>query len=98
MQKSRPVEELLAERRGQHGEYLDNVMYSQAMKKLFKTSPFYDEMEDLHRETLDYYAVKIARILSGGYNNPDNWDDTEGYSRLTSDRLPRERSHNAVRK
>jgi hypothetical protein len=36
-------------------------------------------------------AMKIARILSGNSNFADHWEDIEGYARLVSNELERER-------
>lgn len=42
----------------------------------------------VQRESLDLIATKIARIVCGDPNLPDNWLDIEGYAKLARDRLP----------
>jgi hypothetical protein len=56
-----------------------------------RQSSGWDHLGNEHAEALEMIAMKIARILSGNPNFSDHWEDIEGYARLVSNELERER-------
>jgi hypothetical protein len=85
LQKMEPpmsVDEILAERGKTHGDFGENAYYSQALKLLFRSSEAWPNMTSVMREALDAKALKLSRILSGNFREPDHWRDDAGYSTL----------------
>jgi hypothetical protein len=73
---------LLTERGTTHGKFADNARNGQALRDLFRASPYWATMDPVHREALDMMACKVSRILSGQAGFADHWLDIEGYARL----------------
>jgi hypothetical protein len=80
--KAGNVHTLLDERAATHGSYHDNARIAQELKDLFRDCPGWDRMGPVHRESLDLIALKMARILSGKFDNADHWHDIAGYAEL----------------
>ena len=72
----------LAERHATHGSFDENADHAQWIKKKFRDTHYWFELHTVQREALELIATKISRILSGGYNHPDNWHDIAGYATL----------------
>ena len=85
--QGRPVQDILAERKGQHGEFTDNARIAQAIKSVFEEEESWVELSDVQKEALHLISNKLARILSGDPNFHDHWDDISGYAKLVSDRI-----------
>ena len=45
------------------------------------------ELPAVQRQALTVILDKVARIISGDNNYPDNWHDIQGYAKLAEDRL-----------
>jgi hypothetical protein len=67
---------------GPHGSFILNGMVAQELKRTFRQSPGWRDMDDVRKEALDLIATKISRILSGRPDYDDHWADIEGYARL----------------
>lgn len=80
------MQELLAERKKTHGEYLDHSSVTQAIKQICYSSPNARRLLDHERETIDMIAHKLGRILSGDPHFEDHWRDIAGYATLSADR------------
>jgi hypothetical protein len=79
------LEQTLAQRKGQHGDFTKNADLSQQFKDIIRS---YDaELNPLMREALDMIAHKIARILSGDPKHKDHWHDIAGYATLVEERI-----------
>jgi hypothetical protein len=76
------IKDLLNERNNTHGEFTENARISQGIKRVMETSVNWRIMPDIHRESLEYIAGKIGRILSGQYDYDDSWDDIGGFAGL----------------
>lgn len=83
------TEDLLAERGKTHGEYWDHAEFTQNLKEHFRSYPNWGKLVAVQRESLDMFAHKMGRILTGNPNVQDHWDDIAGYSRLVSQRMDR---------
>lgn len=81
--------ELTLQARGQqYGDYTRMATVAQKIKEAMFHGGFRSSLTAVQRESLDLIATKIARIVCGDPNLPDNWLDIEGYAKLARDRLP----------
>ncbi len=74
--------ELLNTRNETHGSFIDNARISQELKAVLRTSPNWEKMDNIHRESIEYICGKIGRITSGQFDFDDSWDDISGYALL----------------
>ena len=82
------AQDTLKDRQTKYGEFTENAVISQDIKKLYRTQPnFYEELAPDQQEALDIIASKISRILTGNPNYPDNWHDIQGFAKLVENRL-----------
>lgn len=86
------VEDTLKERGARYGDFYSHASICQAIKEAysFENENFYSLPVDM-RQALETIADKIARILNGDPNYPDNWHDIQGYAKLVEDRLLKEK-------
>ena len=85
------ISNLLGERQKSHGTYSEVSSICQAIKRTMRQSSGWDHLANEQAEALEMIAMKIARILSGNASFADHWEDIEGYARLVSNELQRER-------
>lgn len=85
------ISNLLGERQNTHGTYSEVSSICQAIKRTMRQSSGWDHLGNEQAEALEMIAMKIARILSGNSNFADHWEDIEGYARLVSNEIQRER-------
>lgn len=85
-----PVENVLAARERNYGEFTDNAYYAQNIKEDMREAPNWDVMADDVKEALDLIVSKIARMLSGNAEYADSWLDIQGYAKLIEDRINKE--------
>lgn len=76
------IQDTLKLRNLTHGDFATNAHIAQGLKTFFVNQPGYASLSEIQRESLDLIATKMSRILSGGFNNPDNWHDIAGYATL----------------
>jgi len=81
------VEQVLAQRRGTHGDFTINAHISQMLKDSLRNQHGWGNLNDVQREALDMISLKIARALSGNPDFKDHWDDIAGYAKLVSQRI-----------
>lgn len=82
------IETVLSERGLRYGNFLRQSQITADLKGLMRA--YCQWTEDLapdQREALEMFATKIARILNGDPNYPDNWRDIQGFAKLVADRL-----------
>ena len=84
---SASTQALLNERATTHGSFRDNARIAQALKNSFRACPGWERMGPVHRESLDLIALKLARILSGKFDNAEHWIDISGYAQLVVNTL-----------
>ena len=87
--------DILDEREKTHGPFMATAAKAQQLKDAMRGGKNWDEMDDTQREALQMIASKIARILSGDYNETDHWRDIAGYASLAVQELDRLRSYTA---
>lgn len=76
------IAELIATRRGTHGDWQVQSAIEQAVKDRLRAGPCWPMMLPAQRAAVEMIAVKLSRIVSGNPNEPDHWDDIAGYARL----------------
>ena len=79
---------LLNERETTHGDYPVTAIVSQYLKRFFREQMGWEKLSETQRESFDFIAVKMARILSGDQNEKEHWIDIKGYADLIVSRLP----------
>lgn len=73
---------LLQDREKTHGPYTKTAEIAQTLKDAMRSAPNWDSLDDTQRESLHMIASKIARILSGNWDEVDHWRDICGYAKL----------------
>jgi len=81
------IDETLAARGDIYGGFRPNADISQHIKDVISTQEGWWHLEPYQREALEMIAQKIARILNGDPNYPDNWHDIAGYATLVEREL-----------
>lgn len=73
---------LTTERAKTHGSWIEQATMSAILKRDMRTASGWHALPAYKAEALDMLAVKIARILCGNADEPDHWDDIQGYALL----------------
>jgi len=81
------VAKTLHERGLRYGDFSDHADFCQGIKEVFYGAAGWENLPNIHKQALEVIADKIARILNGDPNYPDNWHDIQGYARLVEERL-----------
>jgi hypothetical protein len=84
---SDPTDALLDERGRTHGDFHENALVIQELKRAMRRQGGWSRLDDCQAAALDMIAHKIGRILAGDPNHADHWDDIAGYARLVSRRV-----------
>ena len=77
----------LRERGERYGAFMDSSVIAQGIKDVMHAHPNFKSLAADQKQALEVIADKIARILNGDANYPDNWHDIQGYAKLVEDRL-----------
>ena len=78
---------MLEDRGKKHGDFTDHARIAQRLKAVMHNESSWVGLTPTQKEGLEMIQHKIARILAGNPNLPEHWEDIEGYSRITRDRL-----------
>lgn len=81
------VQETLRERGERYGDFADHARIAQGLRRVLHTAPKWATLPDMHKQALEAITDKIARVLNGDPNYPDNFHDIAGYARLVEERL-----------
>jgi hypothetical protein len=85
---------ILKERQKTHGEYSGVARVAQRIKDEIWSS----SIPNIHQESLDMIATKMARIVNGDHNEPDHWIDIIGYAQLVLNHIKKVSPGNPVNK
>lgn len=85
--KNQTLDEVLVERKSQHGDFRDHSKIAQELKTIARSGVSYNQLNDIEREGLEMILHKIARIVSGNPHKKDHWTDQAGYATLVGDTL-----------
>ncbi|AUI65585.1 MULTISPECIES: DUF6378 domain-containing protein [Glaesserella] len=72
--------DILNERQQTHGDFATCAQIAQEIKLVIAAND--NCLSHQKREALEMIAVKMARILNGGHNHKDSWQDIAGYAML----------------
>lgn len=81
------VANTLEQRKHTHGNFTHVADTTQSMLALAHTTPNWNKLTNTQKEALHMSFSKIARILNGDPNHPDNWHDIAGYATLAEQAL-----------
>ena len=81
------VTQVLEERGKDYGDYASKAQFIQGVKYLMRTSPSWEAMDAVMRESMEMIAHKMGRTLYGNPTHKDNFLDIAGYAKLVADRL-----------
>ena len=84
---------LLTEREKTHGPFMTTAAKAQQLKDAMQGGKNWAELDDIQREALQMIASKIARILSGNWDEIDHWKDIAGYANLVVQEIARLNSY-----
>lgn len=86
-----PISATLQARTSLYGDFRDEAQIAQCLKRVMQQSPNWQKkrLNDSQTQALEMIIVKMARILNGDPNHPDNWHDLAGYALLVEARLPK---------
>lgn len=83
----KPVDETLAERGRNYGDFVRTFDVIQQIKDALKDGAGWADMPPERREALEMIAVKMGRLVSGDSGHVDSWHDIAGYARLVEQDL-----------
>lgn len=81
------VDQILQERGQRYASFETVATTAQALKKVLHMNDNWFHLNYDQREALDMICHKMARIMNGDPNYPDNWIDIAGYATLVANRL-----------
>lgn len=85
------IDETLADRGKQYGEFATLAAVSQELKKGMVQHANWNRLRSDQKEALQMIQHKIARIINGDPNLLDSWHDISGYATLVANRLESEK-------
>lgn len=84
------IDKTLAERGARYGNFAEHAVIAQGLKGVMWRTPGWACLAPDQAQALEVIVDKIARILNGDPNYPDNWHDIIGYAKLIEKRLQAE--------
>lgn len=81
------IDETLAQRGNNYGNFAEQSRITQAIKAAFRDSGNWNILSDDKKEALEMLAVKASRVLNGDPEYLDSWHDMIGYLRLVEQRI-----------
>ena len=78
----------MPDRTDQYGEFEEQALVDDAMRKAMYESRNWEDMEPYMRSAMLLCVHKFSRILNGNWLNHDSWVDAMDYIKLVVDRLP----------
>jgi hypothetical protein len=83
------VEETTTQRKSVYGDFDAEARIADCLIETLVRQPQWYHLRPLHRQALRMIAMKMARIVNGDPEYPDNWHDIAGYATITEQRLRR---------
>ena len=74
------TEELLRRRALSHGDFNEMATLAEGLAELLATGSSWPRIPLPQRHAMRMMCLKLARISSGDYTEPDHWLDLEGYA------------------
>jgi hypothetical protein len=82
------IAETLAERGSRYGSFATQAAIEQALGDRLTQEDGWRRLAPDQKSAVQMILVKLARIVNGDPNYPDNWHDIIGYAKLIEGRLP----------
>ena len=84
------TDELLEQRKNTHGSYTEQAPIVEGIIDLIRRSPNWEYLPAFQRVAIYLIALKLGRISTGNFIEPDHWADIAGYARLVENCLENE--------
>ncbi len=81
-QEDTDFNEVLEERKGQHGDFIDNAFMAQMFKYAIRAYPHWGDLGPTKQEAMDNILQKVARYIAGDGTHVDSLVDIQGYAQL----------------
>ena len=81
----RKTETILKERQKQHGSFKTHAEAEVGLQRVVQEAGlYYSQATAVQDIGLQMILHKVARIISGGLNHSDSWEDIAGYATLVA--------------
>lgn len=90
-----PIEKTLAERASTYGNFAQEAVLVETIKKALRAHPKWDYLPDDCKLSLEMITLKQVRAVND-FRHTDNWHDIGGYAKLVEDRLREQIDQNPV--
>jgi hypothetical protein len=81
------IDATLAERGSRYGSFATQAAIEQALADRLASEAGWSRLAPDQKSAVQMILVKLARIVNGDPDYPDNWHDIIGYAKLIEDRL-----------
>lgn len=81
------IEDTLAARAQNYGDYSEGCRVSQNILKAMQDSVGWERLTDDQKESLYMIGHKIRRIVNGNAEHYDSWHDIAGYAQLSANEV-----------
>lgn len=81
------INETLKARGAVYGDFLEQSKIALEIKNAMRRRHGWLNLDADQREAMEFFAVKMARIINGDPHYVDNWRDIGGYAELVAKRL-----------
>lgn len=85
--RQQTIEQTLAERGSRYGDFESVAETTRALMRTLADADRFDELSAAQYEALHMICSKMARIVNGDPDYPDNWHDIAGYAKLVEDTI-----------
>lgn len=76
------TDKLIADRASTHGNWILQARTAYTLKAAAHNGATWAELSPEQCEAIDMVLTKVSRIVNGDPNEPDHWQDIQGYARL----------------
>lgn len=76
------IDNILTERNQTHGDYREQAAFAQHFKRMMREGKNWPELDFYQAQSLEAFADKISRVLTGNFTEVDHWRDVAGYAQL----------------
>ena len=88
--------EITEERENTHGDYGRQCAITRSLKRTLHSYPEFASLEDYKQEALDFFCVKMGRILAGNSDFHDHWADIGGYASETLEEIEKQNNRGVL--
>jgi hypothetical protein len=81
------IDQVLEERGNNYGDFNSQAFRSQKLKAIIRSHPKWNDLPEMHKESIEMILHKVSRIVNGNHEYADSWTDIAGYARLVEREL-----------